>query len=69
VGSGPALCCGLVPGMVKCGRLLMASQSGAECGIHSSGSLPHAQPPLLDSARLNPGLVPRGSTGDGSFQG
>jgi hypothetical protein len=30
---------GSMTGVVKCGRLFMASQSGAERGIHSSGSL------------------------------
>jgi hypothetical protein len=34
------VCCGLVPGVVKCGRLFMAGQSGVVCRFHSSGFLP-----------------------------
>lgn len=39
-GSGPAPRCGSVPCVVECGRLFMASKSGAGRGIHSSSSLP-----------------------------
>jgi hypothetical protein len=40
VGSGLAPGCGSVLGVVKCGRLFMASQFRVGRGIHSSGSLP-----------------------------
>jgi hypothetical protein len=43
VGSGRALRCGSVPGVVKCGRLIMASQSASGRGIHSSSSLPRVE--------------------------
>jgi hypothetical protein len=63
------LCCGSVPGMVKCGQLFMMSQSRAGHGTHLSGSLPNARPPIQVPPCPTPGSVPRGSIGGRSFQG
>jgi hypothetical protein len=56
MGSGPTPRYGSVSGVVKCGRLLIASQFRARRGIHSSDSLSTFRPTLSGSATLDPGL-------------
>jgi hypothetical protein len=68
-GSGPEPRCGLTPDVVKCGWLLMVSQSVAGRGIHSSGSLPTRPTSLVKFCHARPWARCRGvRSGAGPFR-